>query len=136
MGEVDRISITVDQYDQMMIHINQCLPEEGCGLIGGRDDQALIVFPVENDLHSPNRFRMNPLGQLRAMQQMDEVGMTMIAIYHSHPSGPKRPSITDLQEMRYPGTIYLIWSKTRVEWELHAFNIQGQQAVEIELMVR
>lgn len=135
MGKVEQISITINQYNQMLNHVSQCLPEEGCGLIGGNEDRAMVVFPVENELHSPVRFQMNPQEQLHAMQQMDGDGMAMIAIYHSHPNGPERPSITDLQEMRYPGTIYLIWSKTREEWKLRVFKIQTEQAVEIELLV-
>ena len=94
----------------MLAHANECLPEEACGLIGGVNEQACLILPVENELHSPVRFRMAPLSQLKAFQKIDEIGVKLIGIFHSHPTGPAGPSSTDIAEFYYPDTVVVILS--------------------------
>jgi hypothetical protein len=60
----------------MVEHVTRCLPEEACGLLGGREDLVEVVIPVTNVLHAANRFRMDPREQIEAMfwlkeQQLD-----------------------------------------------------------------
>lgn len=118
----------------MRSHIEGCLPEEGCGLIGGREGRGQMVYPVENELHNPRRFRMAGEGQLRVFQQMEEKGLELLAIYHSHPAGPPQPSETDLAEFAYPGVAYLIWSPDEAGWQVRGFLIAGLNYQEIDLI--
>jgi proteasome lid subunit RPN8/RPN11 len=125
---------------QMRAHAGACFPEEACGLIGGVGDQARQVWPVENQLHSPVRFQMTPLSQLKAFLQMEKNGVELLGIFHSHPAGPDIPSQTDIAEFFYPGTPTLILSptgepmrNTGENWQIKGFQIENDQAVEIEL---
>ncbi len=108
--------------EEMLAHIIRCLPEEACGLLGGRREEpaalftdaapytAVAVLPVVNELHSPVRFRMDPADQLKAFYWLEEHDQELAAIFHSHPQGPEHPSATDLAEFAYPGVLMLIVS--------------------------
>jgi proteasome lid subunit RPN8/RPN11 len=107
----DGLLFTAEQLTQITAHLENCLPEEACGLVGGLGDQARLILPVENELHSPVRFFMRPIDQFKAMQRIEDSGLELVGIFHSHPNGPARPSQTDLAEFFYPGTLALIASR-------------------------
>lgn len=117
----------------MQRHVTECLPEEACGLLGGRGGRAEIVLPVENVLHSASRFRMEPREQIRAMNEIEQRGLEIIAIYHSHPSGPDTLSTTDLAELAYPESIYLLWYPTKEGWSCRAFEVGSGSPAEVTL---
>jgi proteasome lid subunit RPN8/RPN11 len=114
----------------MQTHLAGCLPEEACGMVGGRATspfyQAVEVIPISNELHSSQRFRMDPHEQLHAFMTFEENGLELVAIYHSHPSGPEGPSSTDIAEAYYPDTIQLIWRPVGDQWRCRGFLIQNE----------
>ena len=125
----------------MLEHCLTCLPEEACGMLGGAFSAgpggpaiAQVALPVTNALHSPVRFRMDPHEQLKAFNRLDEQGLDLVAIFHSHPTGPEHPSLTDLAEFAYPGVFSLILSTRPVDlspvdlaaWQVLAFEITGE----------
>jgi [CysO sulfur-carrier protein]-S-L-cysteine hydrolase len=122
-----------DHREQILQHLEECLPEEGCGFVGGCAGQAGVVLAVENELHSPVRFRMDPIDQLEKMIWLEDQNLEILAIFHSHPAGPEFPSPTDLAEFAYPGTITLICSKASGKWSVRGFQIEGQTYREIDL---
>lgn len=120
-------------WHQMRHHVAGLAPEEACGLLGGhraggRHLRGLYLFPIENVLHSPSRFRMDPHQQLKALLFLDEAGLDLLAIYHSHPAGPPHPSPLDVAEAAYPGVAHLIWSPTGPYWDCRAFAIEDDRA--------
>jgi Predicted metal-dependent protease of the PAD1/JAB1 superfamily len=117
----------------MIQHIRSCLPEEACGLIGGIENRAVQIFPIENEYHSPVRFRMRPEEQLRVFLALEQNGLDLIGIYHSHPTGPEFPSETDRSEFAYPGTAYLILSPHGVDWQVRGYQINAEQFIEFPL---
>ena len=52
------ISISRHHCQQMRDHVAACAPEEGCGLVAGREGLASSIYLIENELHSSSRFRM------------------------------------------------------------------------------
>ncbi len=110
--------------DEMLAHVAGLWPEEACGLVGGRDGRAVRLYPVENTRHSPVAFEMDPLQQIKAMLAMEAEGLDLIAIYHSHPDGPARPSATDVANAYYPDAVQLIISLAdRARPSVRAFTI-------------
>jgi proteasome lid subunit RPN8/RPN11 len=105
---------------------------EVCGLIAGIDHHARILIPIANQLHSPIRFRMDPLEQLRALDRIDNEALELLAIYHSHPNGPAIPSPTDVDEASYP-VVNIIWSRRDDAWTARGFWIEGKQVTEVPL---
>jgi proteasome lid subunit RPN8/RPN11 len=130
------LNITAQQWEEMRLNVKQYAPEEACGLLAGLENQVKLVLPIENELHSPVRFRMAARDQLDAFERIDQSGLELLAIYHSHPNGPDRPSETDIAEAFYPEVVYLIWSFQGENWSCHAFSIQEGKVFEAGLNVR
>ncbi|MEW6503505.1 MAG: M67 family metallopeptidase [Chloroflexota bacterium] len=121
---------------QMQDHIFQNLPEEACGMLGGRGDQVEVVIPITNQAHSPVRYYMDPVEMLKAFEWLEENHLEMLATFHSHPMGPHYPSETDIQEFAYPGTAMLIWSPVdEHHWGVKGFVIEALNYREIPLIL-
>ena len=120
-----------------LLHLAQMSPEtEICGLIGA-DAQGLPVtcYPINNTASTPhNRFQLDSRQQISAMKTMRDQHQTLFAIYHSHPSAPALPSVTDIEHAAYPEAIHLIISlNTQGVLELRAFSITDQQVKALDL---
>ena len=111
---MNEIHLPAALYEEMARHVAAHLPEEACGLVGGLVHgpvaRAVVFYPIENILHSAVAYEMDPLPQIRAMIDIEAAGLELVAIYHSHPSGPARPSSTDVEQAYYPDSAYLIIS--------------------------
>lgn len=124
------IYLPVNLWEQMQADVQACSPREACGLVGGMERRALGVFRVVNALQSPVRYRMDAEGQVRVFLDLERRGWDLLAIYHSHPTGPNHPSPTDLSESAYPEAVHLIWSPQAGEWQCRAFLIQEENYFE------
>jgi [CysO sulfur-carrier protein]-S-L-cysteine hydrolase len=125
--------ISSDLRRQMLAHVLGCLPEEACGLLGGTPAEAVRVLVVENELHSPVRFRMRAFDQLNAFLAMEKENLELVGIFHSHPTSPPYPSPTDIAEFSYPGALFLIWAPLEGAWQVRAFHIEGSQVIPVEI---
>lgn len=127
------LEISTIAYQVMLAHCQWLYPEEACGFLGGQDGRATIVTPVENRLHSPVTFEMEPLQQLEAMLHLEEAGDMILAAYHSHPQGPPRPSYTDMVQAYYPDMPQLIISlQRRSEPDVRAFLVSPDEIRALE----
>lgn len=93
-----------------MAHLQSVYPLEGCGLMGGADGRVLQHYPVDNRLNSPSAFELEPAQLVAAMMNMEDRGLTLTAVYHSHPNGPAVPSPTDVRQANYPEAMQIIVS--------------------------
>ncbi len=112
-----------------------CAPEEACGLVGGNGEQVTRINSITNELHSPVRFRMLPEEQLKALLQLEDSGSDLLAVYHSHPSGPDEPSPTDLKEFFYPGTVMIIWFKVQDGWDAKGYEVVKDSILPVSLTI-
>ena len=120
--------------DEMLAHLISVLPEEGCGFLAGTAVTISRIYPVENHLHSPTTYEMDPAQQLDAMLDAEAAGLTLLAIYHSHPRGPQRPSPTDVAGAHYPSLAHVIVSSPdTLKPAIRAYTIQNQHVNEIPL---
>ncbi len=130
--------IPAQHWQSMLAHITRCIPEEACGLLAGLKDEVQAVYPVTNVLHRPDRYEMDPAGQVQAFAGMEARGLELVGIYHSHPHGPAVPSPTDLDESYYPEVVYVIWSPDdppQIGWQARGFRLRGRWAEEVGLIV-
>lgn len=122
--------------DEMVTHASALYPEEACGLLAGQDGRATRFYPVENIHHSPVAYEMEPVQQIRAMLDIEAAGLELLAIYHSHPHGPARPSPTDVALAYYPDQVQLILSLAERERPaLDAFTIRDGKVLAAEWIV-
>lgn len=133
--ELEVLSLSEEQWAEVLAHVQDCLPEEACGLLGGSRGRATKAIPVTNADHSRFRFRMDPREQVEAMASLEESSLELVAIYHSHPEGPSGPSPIDLREAAYPEAVYLILSSSESGWKGRAFRIHEGGWSEIEIVV-
>ena len=126
-GLTNSLRLRISDYQQMQQYVLRMLPEEACGIIGGIRNTSKVVYGIENTLHSPVRFQMEAQGQVRAMIDIEDSGLDLLAIFHSHPSGPDHPSPTDLSEFLYPGTYYLIWYPEAENWTCKAYEMSTEE---------
>lgn len=111
-------------------------PNEACGLLAGTNGEAKRLFRMSNAERSPVIYRMEPADQLRVFNEIDEAGLDLIGIYHSHTRSPAYPSSTDVSLAYYPEAVYLIVSLADMERpDLRGFRIVDGKVTEIELQV-
>jgi proteasome lid subunit RPN8/RPN11 len=127
------IRMHLEDWRSMLQHVLACLPEEACGILAGDAGWVRWVLPVTNIARSAVCFRMDPQEQVKALMRIEEAGLSLLGIFHSHPSGPSMPSERDLAEAAYPEAAYLIWSRFDGEWGCRAFDLfsEGEQEVPI-----
>jgi proteasome lid subunit RPN8/RPN11 len=131
--------ISQADWQAMQEAVTSKAPEEACGLLAGGwigdACQVQAVIPVTNALHSPTRYRMEPLEELAALERIDAQGWAMVGVYHSHPNGPDVPSPTDIAEAYYPELVHLIWSGRSGEWQCRGFRIQDGQFYPVTMRI-
>jgi len=105
--------------------------EEVCGFVV-RDGNDCVILPVRNISTEPTcRFEMDPAGMVEAFRHARDDGEEILAIYHSHPSGPPFPSALDQELAYYPDLPYLVISLgTRGVLELRAFHLGHEGRIE------
>lgn len=121
---------------KMVAHARACLPNEACGLVGGRGEEAVVFQPCVNVLASPTRYRIDPLEILRTLERFDREGLELVGIFHSHPATPAWPSATDVAEAYYPEAVYLIASLAQAPPALRGFRIVDGRVTEVRLADR
>ncbi len=131
----ESLSLATPHWKIITAHLSSCLPEEGCGLIGGRANSCEQIFPITNELHSPTRFRMNPHEQWQAFRVLERESLDLLAIFHSHPQGPSHPSVTDQAEFAYPGILSVICMFKNNQWQMQAFRIESSKIIKIPITI-
>nr|EDZ38576.1 MAG: Conserved protein of unknown function [Leptospirillum sp. Group II '5-way CG'] len=135
-GEFSGLTFPLGLYDAIIAHARSVFPEECCGLVAGPAGGGPIrVIPMENALHSPVRYEMNPKEQFQVQKNLRREGLEMWAIYHSHPVTRPYPSETDIRLAFYPELYYLLTSLAEDPPPLKAYTIQNGVVREIPLRV-
>lgn len=119
--------------DQLITHAQQCLPEEACGFLVGHGDSAERFVPALNTLRSSTRFSVQPQFLFDFFRNLRRTGEQMVAVFHSHPSGPAVPSNRDIAEAHYIGVAYVIVSLADERPDIRAWRLAADEAMEIEL---
>lgn len=97
--------------NQLLTHAQKDIDQEVCGFISAENGRAKRCYPIKNIAATPNkRFEMEPTQQIEAMRKIREQDETVLAVYHSHPQTPAKPSTTDLADNQFDEMIYLIIS--------------------------
>lgn len=111
------------------------LPNESCGLAAGHPGGIARLYPLTNTAASPVRYEVDPLEQLTAYQAMADDGLEIVAVYHSHPVTPARPSVTDIAEAYDPEVAYVIVSFAPEEHSVRAFSIRDGVVAELTVVI-
>jgi proteasome lid subunit RPN8/RPN11 len=116
----------------MLKQLRRSLPLEDCGLMAGIDNYVERIYPIANKLASPYAYEMEPLELLEAIMDLEDDGLDLLAIYHSHPNGPEVPSAIDIAQAHYPESAYIIVSfHDRTHPSVRAFHIKSGNIEEV-----
>jgi [CysO sulfur-carrier protein]-S-L-cysteine hydrolase len=127
------LRLAAENYEEMKADAAARAPLEACGLVAGAGGQTLKVFPVRNVLQSQVRFRMDPQEQWQVFKEIEERTWELLAIYHSHPSGPEGISAIDIAESYYPDVVHIVWFPAKGEWRCRGYRIHSGHATEIQI---
>jgi len=109
-------------------------PNEACGYLAGHDGTVVKAVALTNVDHSPEHFSLDPREQFDAVRQLRAEGLAILAVYHTHPETPARPSAEDIRLAYDPSTIYVIASLQQGGRDIRAFRIR-QGVVTTETLV-
>jgi [CysO sulfur-carrier protein]-S-L-cysteine hydrolase len=117
--------------------INKCrrgLPNEACGLLSGRGNRCLTVWPMKNIDPTPFSFAMDINQQEITFEKMKNINESFIGIYHSHPNGVAFPSEDDVRHAVYPETFYFIISISHKKENLRCYKIKEGKVRNVEIL--
>lgn len=115
------LKLQAREKDRIEAHLCRAYPDEGCGVLLGRDAdgarEVVGIVPLANHLDEEsrhNRYVIPPEQFLKAERVARGAGLDVIGFFHSHPDHPPRPSGFDLKHA-WPYYSYLIVSIARGE---------------------
>jgi [CysO sulfur-carrier protein]-S-L-cysteine hydrolase len=103
----------------------------------------VAVHRARNAANSALKYVMDPVEQYQLLNQIEDAGLELGAIYHSHTRSDPIPSETDINLARFgdsddpawPGTLYLIVGVKDKEPDLRLWSIVGRTVEQVELEV-
>ena len=127
------LKIPRDFADRIIDQARSEHPNEACGLLAGTDGAATRLFPMTNAERSPVIYRVDPKEQLRVFNEIEDEGLDLVAIYHSHTRSPAYPSNTDVAQAYYPEAVYLIVSLASEQPDVRGYRIAEGKVSEVDL---
>jgi [CysO sulfur-carrier protein]-S-L-cysteine hydrolase len=103
------VRIAPDLLDAIVEHAQRDAPDECCGVVAVRDGTAVAVHPAQNSAASPFRFEIEGMELHRTLTAIEDAGLELGAIYHSHTRSEPYPSQTDVNfAANWPGVEWII----------------------------
>lgn len=128
--------IARELYEQMVEHAREDAPNECVGLIATRGGDAVKLYRATNAAASPLRFEIEGSEQIRYHNEIEESGLELGAIYHSHTRTEPAPSQTDISfAAGWPGVLWVIVGLAAPEPEVRTWRIDDGRVTEAELVV-
>jgi len=130
-------------YDEIVAHALDEAPNECCGMVASAGGEARRVLRATNIHASPLRYEIDAGEMYRLLGEIEDEGLELGAIYHSHTRSAPYPSQTDvniavppeLGTPLWPGTIYVIVGVGGTEPEVRGFAIDTDGVAEVALSV-
>ena len=121
--------------DDVIAHAREDAPNECCGMIAARDGVAVAVHPATNAAASPLRYEIEGREQYRIQTAIEDAGLDLGAIYHSHTRSAPEPSQTDINLAFYPEALYVIVGVAGEDADVRAWRIVDGQVSQASLEV-
>ncbi|MDP9341923.1 MAG: M67 family metallopeptidase [Actinomycetota bacterium] len=123
-------------HDEIVQQALEEYPNEACGLIAAKEGTPVRVYRMRNADASPATYRLDPKEQLRVFDEIEDEGLELYAIYHSHTHSEAYPSETDRRQAFYPESYYLVLSLAdRDNPVLRGFRISDGEVTEEEVRI-
>lgn len=130
----EKLIIPSDIYREMISHCRTGYPNEACGILAGRDGVVKNIYRMKNVENSPVSYMMDPSEQFRVMKDMRSEGLSMLAIFHSHPCATAYPSAKDVSLAFYEDVVYIIVSLAEDAPVVKGYSIKEGKVKEVEII--
>ena len=110
-------------------------PIEACGILAGDNGRVEKFYKMRNSEQRRDHFMMSPEEQFAVVKDIRAVSLEMLAIYHSHPETPARPSDEDVRFAVTPGVIYVILSLMDNNPVVKGFRIEDDSINEVPVII-
>lgn len=101
--------VTSQALAAMRAHAAAAHPHEACGLLLGQGPLITEARAVGNVHPAPaTHFEIDPQALIGAHRAARAGGLQVVGYYHSHPSGPPEPSVTDRASAAGDGRVWAI----------------------------
>ena len=104
------LQIPKEIFDKILYHAKARKPIESCGILAGRAGLVDSFYEMTNTDSSGEHFMLAPTEQFVVAKAIRAAGSEMLAVYHSHPTTPARPSQEDIRLALMPGILHVIVS--------------------------
>jgi proteasome lid subunit RPN8/RPN11 len=121
--------------DDVIAHAQADAPNECCGMIASRDGEAVAVHRARNRAASPLRYEIDGMEQYKIQSAIEDAGLELGAIYHSHTRSAPEPSQTDINLAFYPEALYVIVGLEHGDPDVRAWSIVDGQVSPASLEV-
>jgi proteasome lid subunit RPN8/RPN11 len=135
--------ISADLLAEVVAHAREEYDAECCGLLGysaaadGEQPRAVRVHRARNVFASRKRFEIDGRELLHTIDDFEQDGLELGAIYHSHTHTEPYPSQTDINfAANWPGLEWVIVGLGGAEPEVRCYLIEDAQVTEVGLTVR
>lgn len=118
------LRITGAHRDAIVAACVRALPDEGCGLLVGQVDGAVVdVVASPNVAASARVYEVDSRVILRAHRDAEARGLSVIGVFHSHTHSAAEPSPTDVAQAFDPEWHYVLVSLAGLPTVLRSFRI-------------
>ncbi len=122
--------------DAMVNHARATAPVEACGILSGEGPYVMDIHIMTNGDNSPDHFSLLPEEQFAVAKAIRANGEKMLAVYHSHPETPARPSDEDRRLAFAPGIVHIIISLADPrEPVVKGFLLDDGEVVPVSLLI-
>jgi proteasome lid subunit RPN8/RPN11 len=135
------LRLTRAQYEGIVAHCYDGLPDEACGMLGGpmidgRPTGVVSeIYPCRNADASARTYTVEPRDLLRAMRDAERHGDELIGVWHSHTHTDAYPSATDVRQAVDPAWIYLLVSLRLGDPAMRGYRIRDGMIEEVAVRV-
>ena len=126
---------------ELLSHLADGLPDEACGLLGGRlgagDDPCVVDawYPSPNRASSSRVYTIDPKVHLQADRDAEDRGCELVGVVHSHTHSEPYPSPTDVAQAPDPAWHYVIVSFRLGQPMVRSYRIFDGEILEEPVLV-
>ena len=121
--------------DEIIAHAREDAPDECCGVVSADPERAVGVHRLVNQAHSPLKFVVGE-DLVPVWTAIEDRGLDIGAIYHSHTRTAPYPSQTDINFARnWPGVEWLIVGLSGDDVDVRSYLIEDGKVQEVDVEV-
>lgn len=122
--------------EKMVATASRALPREAVGFLAGREATAESVVELDH-IGDDRRFLVTPQSQFLAERQIRQRGLSILALFHSHPDGGTHLSPEDIAfaaRQSWLQVVVAIPSADPSGYRLGVWRVQERRATPVEWM--